>query len=485
MKKSIFITICIAIGIHGVSKAQTATNYKPVSINYVDLSDGATVTAQPIQTKQLNIKPFKATGFSVEIKLDQIIHSNLSGIGGAFNEQGGEAFMSLSKKDQKILANNLFNAKKGIGFSMCRTAVGSSDFGLGDYSYSETPEDYEMRHFSVARDKISVLPFINAAKKQNPELKIFASPWSPPGWMKESGKMDDGAIRKEQGPKKRMMWVNNGRNYLRNEVKIYEAYALYFTKYVQAYAQQGVTIDRLAIQNETDMNTIYPSCDMSPEQMSKLAFKYIQPAFDHTGLKTEVWAGTFRGKRNDAATFIALKGASKIDGIAMQYADPHQVEAACEAGYSVMHTEGKCYNSKNTMQQARSRFGEVCMWLNAGTENYCYWNMVLNEESKSGWGWKQNSMIKIDREEQTVTYNPDYAPMALFSKFIRPGDQSITTTTPDKVVALAVRNKKQLVLFLQNDTDVVAKQNIELTDKNYTVELPAKSLCAFVFEPEI
>jgi glucosylceramidase len=485
MKKSILIIVFMAIGIQGVTKAQTVTNYKPVSINYVDLSDGATVTAQPIHSKQLSIKSSKASESVIEIKLNEIIHSNLSGIGGAFNEQGGEAFMSLDEKDQKILAKNIFSVNNGIGFSMCRTAVGSSDFGLGAYSYSEIPEDYEMKYFSVERDKASVLPFINAAQTQNPELKIFASPWSPPGWMKESGKMDDGAVRKEATSGERMTWVNNGKNYLRDETKIYEAYALYFRKYVQAYAQQGVTIERLAIQNETDMNTIYPSCDMSPEQMEKLAFKYIQPAFDSAGLKTEVWAGTFRGKRDDAEAFIALEGASKIDGIAMQYASAHQVREVCEAGYSVMHTEGKCYNSKNTMEQARSRFREVRMWLNSGAENYCYWNMVLNEESTSGWGWKQNSMIKIDKQTKIITYNPDYAPMALFSKFIRPGDQSIKTTTSGNVVALAVRNEKHLVLFLQNDTDAIAKQNIKIIDKNFTVEIPAKSLSAFVFKPEI
>ena len=483
IRTSIFIASVFAFGIFVKMQGQTVTNYKPVSVNYVNLADDATVTAHPVKTEKLEIQSSEKSDLSVKIKLNEIIHSNLSGIGGAFNEQGGEAFMCLSAKDQKILAKNLFNAKKGIGFSMCRTAVGSSDFGLGAYSYSETPEDFEMKDFSVARDESSVIPFIKAAYKQNPDLMIFASPWSPPGWMKLSGKMDDGAVRKEVTPGGRQMWVNNGKNYLREEEQIYKAYALYFTKYVQAYAQRGVTIDRLVIQNETDMNTKYPSCDMSPEQMAKLAFEYIKPAFDNAGLTTGLWAGTFRGKRDDAARFIDLDGAGKIDGIAMQYAGGRQVKAVCQAGYRVMHSEGKCYNSKNTMAQARSRFGEVCMWFNAGSDNYCYWNMVLNENSKSGWGWKQNSMIKIDRQAKTVTYNADYAPMALFSKFIRPGDQSVRALTPDKVDALAVRNEKQLVVFLQNETNAVTTENIELADKNYAVELPANSLCAFVFEP--
>lgn len=458
----------------------SAPKYRSVQLNYINLSDSATITANPIKAINIKLKKADRSDSAIIVKLNSIIHPKLSGIGGAFNEQGGEAFMSLVEADQKALAEAIFNPTKGSGFTLCRTAIGSSDFGLGAYSYSETAEDYEMKHFSVNRDTKSVIPFILAAKAENPDLKIFASPWSPPGWMKLTGKMDDGAIRKEVGGKKR--WVNNGKNYLRDDAKIYEAYALYFTKYIQAYAQHGVTIDRLAIQNETDMNTIYPSCDMSVEQMSKLAFDYIQPAFNKVGLDTEVWAGTFRGKRNDAASFIALEGANKIDGIAMQYANPNKVTSAYKAGFSVMHSEGKCFNSKNTMAQARSRFNEVCMWLNAGSENYCYWNMVLNEESKSGWGWKQNSMIKIDRSAKTITYNADYAPMALLSKFIRPGDQSIKIETPVKSDALAVRNDNQLVVFLQNDTDAVAKRNITIADENYTLELPAQSLCAYVFK---
>jgi len=291
--------------------------------------------------------------------------------------------------------------------------------------------------------------------------------------MKYTGRMDAGNED-----------VNN--NKLIADPKIYDAYALYFTKYVQAYAKNGIHIDRLIVQNETDMNPTYPGCDMSPEQMAELVFDHIRPAFKKAGLTTEIWAGSFRGKRGDAEKFLTIKRAETIDGIGLQYCGGSQIKALNRdhKDMAFMHTEGKCYHGENSMKQARERFGEVCMWLNGGCGNFCYWNIVLNEESTSAWGWTQNSMIKIDREAKSITYNPDYAPMALLSKFIRPGDQSIKTVTPRKVDALAVRNEKQLVVFLQNETDAVATQDIVLADVNYTVELPAKSLCAFVFEPE-
>ena len=146
--KIIQLAIAMSFGVTGFIQGQTVTNYKPVAVHYVSLAENSSVTAKPIQTKALNIKSSNTSEASIEIKLDEIIHSNLSGIGGAFNEQGGEAFIRLSPVQQKKLAADLFNAEKGIGFSMCRTAVGSSDFGLGAYSYSETAEDYDMKHLT-------------------------------------------------------------------------------------------------------------------------------------------------------------------------------------------------------------------------------------------------------------------------------------------------------------------------------------------------
>ncbi|MDF7807730.1 hypothetical protein P4E94_09800 [Pontiellaceae bacterium B12219] len=448
----------------------TIAAVQPIELNYVKLADGTSVSAHPVQHKKPNIVPVADSNETIVIDVKNVINPNLSGIGGAFNEIGGEAFASLPKTKQKEVAEALFSPTEGCGFSLCRTAVGASDFGLTEYSYSETPDDYEMKHFSVDRDVPTVLAFINAAQAENEELRIFASPWSPPGWMKESGSMDGGDKNKEQ-------------NVLKDDPEIYEAYALYFTKYIQAYAKHGVNIERLIIQNETDMNPKYPGCDMKPEQMAELTFDYIQPALKKARLKTELWAGSFRGKRRDAETFMTLPGADQIAGLGLQYCSSKTLKTL-RTNYpdtKLMHTEGRCENGRNSMAQARKRLSEVAMWLNGGCENYCYWNIVLNESSESAWGWKQNSLINIDRNAGTVTYNSDFAPMALFSQYIRPGDQSLPVSTPEDVHAIAVRNKDRLVLFLQNDAEQPITRNIELSSGNkYAIELPAQALCAVI-----
>jgi glucosylceramidase len=449
-----------------------STVYEVSALNYVDLS-GSVSSASPMITQGLMDHLTNTASTAVVVDLDSVIHTNLSGLGGAFNEQGGEAFMSLPEADRTAVAEALFNSDTGAGLTLCRTAIGSSDFGLSAYSYSETSNDYAMADFSVERDTTSVIPFILAAQDQNPEFRLFASPWSPPGWMKLSGKMDGGN-------------ADTANNVLKSDPAIYQAYALYFSKYIQAYAAQGVVIDRLTVQNETDMNPKYPGCDMMPTQMVDLVSGYIRPQFETDGLTTEIWAGTFRSNRSDAQNFMALTGSTNVVGVGLQY-NTAAVMATLQSlypGLKMMHTEGKCWNGSNSAAQAQSRFAEIALWLNSGCENYCYWNMVLNETSTSAWGWKQNSLMKIDRSTGAVTYNADFSPIYLLSRFIRPGDQLLSVTPPSGVTAIAVRNSERVVVFLQNDATAASAQAIEISGQTYAVDLPAQSLCAFVFVPE-
>ncbi|MEI6892102.1 MAG: hypothetical protein V5783_08030 [Pontiella sp.] len=461
----------------GMSIGVGAKTYQLAEINYVVL-DGSSVKADPILTL-LDVNASSDDSEAVHIDLDEVIHPNLSGIGGAFNEQGGEAFMRLSKDNRAILAEALFNPETGAGLTLCRTAIGASDFGLGAYSYSETADDYKMKDFSVERDTTSVIPFIRAAMAENPDLTIFASPWSPPGWMKENGVMAAGEDH------------DRSKNVLKEDPKIYKAYALYFEKYVKAYAKHGVTVDRILIQNETDMSPIYPGCDMLPEQMAELVSKYIRPQFRRARLDTELWAGSFRGtgqrgaRKHETLDFMKQDGSDAVDGLGMQYCQDKILDQLHETypDLKMMHTEGRCENGRNNTKQAQARFGEIAMWINSGCENFCYWNMVLNEKGESGWGWKQNSLVRIDRDSGEVFYNNDFAPVALMGRYIRPGDQSLQVTTPEGVHAVAVKNSKRLVVFLQNDTDQAMIRNVELSSgRNYSVELPARALCAVVFK---
>ncbi|MDB2385426.1 hypothetical protein N9V96_03025, partial [Polaribacter sp.] len=409
MKKCILLAITVFISTFSINAQKSAKVY------YVQLIEGQQIQANPI--KEIEAKS-EGKGISVRIYPD-ITFQTIAGIGGAFNEIGGEALMSLSEEQQNDIMKNLFN-EDGANFTVCRTAIGASDFGIDAYSYSEVPNDFKMKKFSIEREKNSVIPFIQMAYKYNPDMELFASPWSPPGWMKESGLMDRG----EEFPEK---------NVLKGDPKIYKAYAKYFSKYVEAYAKEGISVDKIVIQNEQDISTKYPSCHMPPKQMGEFVINYLRPQFEKDNTPAEIWAGSFRtAKRLDGLEFVSNKEwRDSVDGIGVQYMNSRQVKnmEAVFPEIKFLHTEGNCYGGKNSVDQAFSRFNEVAGFINYGVPNFCYWNMILNEDSSSGWGWKQNSLIKINRKTKTVTYNPDYAAMALFGRFMKPGMKRVASAS--------------------------------------------------------
>ncbi len=431
-------------------------------VHYVKLVEGEEIVSNPIKTKDAKSE---GKGISVRIYPD-ISFQTITGIGGAFNEIGGEALMSLSEDQQNDIMKNLFD-KNGANFTVCRTAIGASDFGIDAYSYSEVPNDYEMKNFSIERERTSVIPFIKMAYKYNPKMQLFASPWSPPGWMKASGLMDRG----EEFPEK---------NVLKDDPKIYKAYAKYFSKYVDAYAKEGITVNKIVIQNEQDISTKYPSCNMPPKQMGEFVINYLRPQFEKDKTPAEIWAGSFRtAKRLDGLEFVANKEwRSAVDGIGVQYMNSRQVEnmEAVFPDIKFLHTEGNCHGGENSINQAFSRFDEVAAFINHGVPNFCYWNMILNEDSSSGWGWKQNSLIKINRKEKTVTYNPDYAAMALFGRFMRSGMKVVASASwYGDTITLA--DNTNVYLFIKNDSDKVKAFDIWLKDNQaQVVDIPANTI---------
>lgn len=329
----------------------------------------------------------------------------MQGIGAAFSEIGSKAIFSLDPEQREKLMADLFS-KEGAGFTYCRLPVGASDFALDAYSFSEVPDDYEMKYFDLSRDEKCMIPFIKEAMKHNPGLKIHASPWAPPAWMKENGLMTAGGS-------------------LRDEEGVYKAYAKYFVEFIKGYERNGITIDRIIIQNETDALSNYTSCLMEPWQLIKFITKYLFPAMQEAGVRTELWAGTFRTFLDCPSHFCAKDDdfMACVKGFAFQYSVPDQIIAFRQLfpHIPIMHTESLCHDSRNNETQAASLFMDFIQYMNFGCEVYSYWNMILDERSMSSWGWRQNSLIKIITNEKRVIYNPDYHVMRMLSSAIRPG----------------------------------------------------------------
>ena len=143
----------------------------------------------------------------------------IEGWGGCFNERGQRAIESLPRAERDALMRSLFDPKTGLKLNLGRTPIGASDYAVDLYSLDETPGDYAMRDFSVARDRKLLIPYLKAALAIRPDLRLWAVPWSPPSWMKDNGSLVAGRIK--------------------DDSKTLDALALYFARYVQALPGGG------------------------------------------------------------------------------------------------------------------------------------------------------------------------------------------------------------------------------------------------------
>ncbi len=127
----------------------------------------------------------------------KITYQEILGMGGALTESAAYTYAQMSPEKQKELLD-LYFGKNGNRYNFGRVHIQSCDFALGNYAYVEDETDKELKTFSIERDKEYILPLIHAAKEQEEELTLLASPWSPPAFMKTNGEMNHGGKLKKE-----------------------------------------------------------------------------------------------------------------------------------------------------------------------------------------------------------------------------------------------------------------------------------------------
>ncbi|MBW8753785.1 MAG: hypothetical protein JF595_06485 [Sphingomonadales bacterium] len=190
------------------------------------------------------------------------------GFGAAFTEASAWLISQMAPDARAQLMHELFSTD-GLGINVTRCCIGSSDYATAMFSYDEGAPDPTLARFSIDRDRAYVLPELLTARHINPDLFILASPWSPPGWMKNGGSMLGGNIRPTN----------------------FAVYAAYLVKFLQAYAQAGVPIDAITTQNETDTDQAgrMPASAWAQEYEVAFVGKHLGPAIEKAGLDTKIW----------------------------------------------------------------------------------------------------------------------------------------------------------------------------------------------------
>ena len=165
----------------------------------------------------------------------------MEGFGGCFNELGWTSLSKLSERDRESVLRELFDPVAGARFSLCRMPIGANDFALKAYSYDETKGDFELKHFSIENDRATLIPFIHAAQRYQPKLRVWASPWTPPSWMKRNGFYAEAAGRagmKDNGIRPDQVG-HEGEDMFILEEPYLAAYAKYFGRFIDAYQGRG------------------------------------------------------------------------------------------------------------------------------------------------------------------------------------------------------------------------------------------------------
>ncbi len=394
------------------------------------------------------------------------------GFGGCFNELGWRALSRLSAKERALTLDKLFAPGVGLQFEFCRLPIGANDYAEDWYSHAETPGDFELKHFSIERDRRALIPYVNEARRRQPGLELFASPWSPPTWMKNPPVFNSGKLRDDK--------------------RHLDAYARYLLKFVQAYAEEGIPIGQLHVQNEPVSSQKFPSCVITGEEFKRFIGNHLGPVFAKAGCGTEIWLGTINGPETDDRKYWSgfndyaftvmedPKAVRHVKGVSYQWAGKHAVWRTRLAypDLPMIQSENECGEGANSWNYAWYIADLVHHYLAQGVDGYVYWNMALEPGGESTWGWKQNSLFTVDPETGSLTTNPEYHVMRHYAGFVRRGDRRLRCARPwaANTVAFCSATTGERVVVIRNPFATERVLRIAAGSELWAVTLPGDSL---------
>ena len=415
----------------------------------------------------------KASVWTVDIKVDESkTYQTMDGFGGSFTDSAAYLINQVLDEDVKDdLMNKLFDHEAGIGISVVRNPMGASDFARTVYSYNELPEgesDHAQEKFSIAHDLDDVIPLSKQALEINPDVKFMASPWSAPNWMKTTGSMIAGQLKED----------------------CYPAFAKYFVKYIESYAENGLPIYAITPQNEPLFEpTHYPSMLMYAHEQADFIKNHLKPAFVENGITTKILCYDHNWDRPDYPLHVIDE--ANVDGVAWHwYGGKPVAQKQVHMAYpdsEVHFTEGSGGEWIPAFEPAFSNLLRTGIEiLRNDSKSFVLWNMALDEENGPtvpGFGRSTcRGIVKINQQTKALEYTLDYYGLAHFSKHIKPGAVRIDSTSDTEVRTVAFKNTDgTIAIVVLNDSE--ADQNIRIALGNTEVihcYAPSKSALTVV-----
>ena len=414
----------------------------------------------------------------------------IEGFGACFNELGWTSLSLLSEADRNSIMKELFQPDYGACFTVCRMPVGANDFSRDWYSYNEVAGDFEMKHFSIENDKETLIPFIKKARKFQPNLKLWASPWCPPSWMKYNQHYASAYTGEEYNEKYRNGLPKDkvgyeGTDMFIQDSRYMKSYALYFKKFIRSYSEQGIPIFAVMPQNEFNSAQIFPSCCWTAKGLAKFVGQYLGPVMKEEGV--DVMFGTMERANTSLIDTLLQdpKAAPYIKGVGFQWAGKEAI-GDIHRRYPeqlFLQTEQECGDGKNCWEGMLHSWDLLKHFLENGVSIYDYWNISLQEGGISRWGWAQNSLVVVNTETRTYRYTYEYYLMKHFSHFIKRGAVRLNLSSGTIGNALAFLNTDGSIILLSMEKEGRNKSMIvNINGKQKKVFLKANSLNTWSFK---
>ena len=405
------------------------------------------------------------------------------GFGGCFGELGWDALQLLDSSTRQAVLDQLFHPTDGVCFTYCRTPIGANDFARDYYSLNDHAGDFKMRHFSIDRDRTGLIPYIKAALSVNPNLQLWACPWTPPTWMKTNGHY---ATKAGQGNGYPGPDMTHGQDQFILKKKYLQAYATYFSRYLTAYKQEGININMIMFQNEPYTINIWPNCSWSPQGTALFIGKYLGPKLKKDHPDVQIWHGTMNTDRLDEVLQVVKDpiAGRYISGAGFQW-EGKDIVAPMRRQFPLMPlmcTENECGSGTNDWAAAEHTFDMVKNYIDNGINTYMYFNMVLRDKGTSSWGWDQNTLVVVNSNDRTVTYTPEFYLMKHLSHYIKPGAYKLKTMGQDETM-LAFRNPDgTTIVFVANKHNHERHMKIAVDCHVLHMTLQPKSFNTFLIQ---
>jgi glucosylceramidase len=433
------------------------------------------------------LEPQPDISFGPDVGGDSVIYVNennqyqqMDGFGAAMTDSSAWLiYTQMPEAQRKAVMSNLFSRTDGIGISVMRLPMGASDLVNGPaYTYDDMPagqSDPDLAHFSIEHDKAYIIPALQDAFKLNPSLKLIASPWSPPAWMKDSDQLGRGTLKSQY----------------------YAAWAQYFVRFIQAYQAEDVPIYAVTLQNEPHNEPgNYPGMRLEAADEATLVKNYLGPAFQAAGIDTKILIWDHNWNEPDYPISVLSDPAAKaaVDGSAFHcYAGTFLAQGIVHDAYPDKNLyETECSGGTWIPGFADGFKGDMADLVIGGTRYWAKaiikWSIAMDTTNgpHTGGCGTCTGLITIDPNAASgFTYNYDYYSIGQASKFVLPDAFRIASSAfiYHGFASVAFRNPDgSKVLIVSNPDSYITTFVVRWGNRAFTYALAAQSAVTFTWD---